>query len=71
MDMAELSSYDLWIAQYANGCSYSGAFGIWQYKGNIPDFTGYCNGVSGACDLNVAYNDKTTYRKEEKEIGKI
>lgn len=53
LDMAALKRYDVWIAQYASKCGYAGSYGIWQYAGD----SGRCDGVTGACDLNVAYTD--------------
>lgn len=53
LDMAALAKYDLWIAQYAGACTYTGKYGIWQYAGDA----GRCDGVTGACDLNVSYKD--------------
>ena len=53
LDMNQLSRFDLWIAQYGSKCTYQGKYGIWQYAGN----DGRCAGVSGACDLNIAYKD--------------
>lgn len=53
LDMAALGKYDFWVAQYANACTYAGKYGIWQYAGD----SGHCDGVTGACDLNVAYRD--------------
>ncbi len=52
LDMAKLAQFDVWIAQYAAKCTYLGKYGIWQYSGS-----GQCSGVSGACDLNIAYKD--------------
>ena len=57
LDMNQLSSYDLWVAQYKEGAdpindksSYTGRHEIWQYtdKGTI-------NGISGKFDLNICY----------------
>ena len=53
LNMAELAAYDVWIAQYAEKCTYMGPYGIWQYAGDM----GRCDGVNGACDLNIAYKD--------------
>jgi GH25 family lysozyme M1 (1,4-beta-N-acetylmuramidase) len=51
LDMAQISA-DVWIAQYADKCTYSGPYTIWQHSGS-----GKCDGVAGACDLDVAYKD--------------
>lgn len=53
LNMADLNKYDLWLAQYANTCTYAGQYSIWQYAGD----SGRCNGVTGACDLNISYKD--------------
>lgn len=53
MNMSELSMYDMWIAQWASQCTYSGNYGIWQYVGDA----GKCDGVLTACDLNISYRD--------------
>lgn len=52
LDMAALSDYDVWVAQWANKCSYGGAYGMWQYsdKGSV-------NGISGNVDMDEAYKD--------------
>lgn len=59
LDMGALKGFDVWIAQYAATCTYSGSYGIWQHHGdrqkNHP--AGSCPGVNGACDLNTAYRD--------------
>lgn len=57
LDMTALPEWDVWIAQYANSVTYKGTYGIWQYKGDVAGFVGSCPGVTGACDLNVAYKD--------------
>lgn len=53
LDMAELSAYDLWIADYTGKVGLSeGEYGIWQYTaaGSVP-------GITGAVDLDRAYRD--------------
>lgn len=57
LDMSKLGKYDFWLAQYANKVTYKGSYGIWQHKGDVPGFVGYCPGVTGACDLNISYKD--------------
>jgi GH25 family lysozyme M1 (1,4-beta-N-acetylmuramidase) len=57
LDMAALTEWDVWIAQYATAVTYPGDYSIWQYKGDVPGFVGSCPGVTGACDLNVSYKD--------------
>lgn len=68
LDMSKLTAYDVWIAQYNTACTYTGKYGIWQYrgdtlrdsKGNITFPGGKCDGVIGDCDLNVSYKDYPT-----------
>lgn len=57
LDMSQLKMHDVWIAQYANTCTYKGNYGIWQCKGDVKGFVGSCSGVTGACDINIAYKD--------------
>ena len=53
LNMTALARYDVWIAQYAAKCTYTGKYGIWQYAGEA----GRCPGVTGSCDLNISYKD--------------
>lgn len=57
----ELSDYHFWIAQYANACTYDGAYGMWQYsdKGSVP-------GINGNVDLNYCYYN---YPRIIKDLG--
>lgn len=66
LDMSQLSQFDVWIAQYAAKCTYGGKYGIWQYAGDVKGFVGSCPGVTGACDLNIAYKD---YAKIIRDAG--
>lgn len=52
IDMNALSSFDTWIADYRGYVGYKGKYTIWQHssKGSVP-------GISGNCDLNIAYVD--------------
>lgn len=52
LDMAELSKYDVWVAQWANKCTYKGLYGMWQYSDK-----GRVNGITGNVDLNEAYKN--------------
>lgn len=63
LNMDELAHHDFWLAQYANEPSYKGNYGIWQYAGDVTGFVGKCDGVNGACDLNVAFRDYATIIK--------
>ena len=44
--------YAFWIAQWNSYCTYQGAYGLWQYSssGSVP-------GISGRCDMDLAYVD--------------
>lgn len=50
VDMTELSSYNTWLAQYADVPTYEGYYHMWQYtsKGKIA-------GISTNVDLNLSY----------------
>lgn len=52
IDMNALSNFDTWIADYRGYVGYKGKYTIWQHssKGSVP-------GISGNCDLNIAYVD--------------
>ena len=69
LNIERLKPFALWIADYRDpsgtNCPYKGAWGIWQYKGN----TGRCNGVSGACDLNMSKYDYAATIKAKKLNG--
>lgn len=52
LDMAKLSKYDLWIADYRPALGYKGAHGIWQYSSK-----GSVNGILGNVDMNHGYRD--------------
>ena len=49
---ADIDKYDKWVAQWAKECTYSGAFGIWQYSDK-----GRLNGYDGNLDMNEAYRN--------------
>ncbi len=50
MDAGSLSSYKIWLAQYAASPTYTGRYDLWQYK-----TTGKVSGISGNVDLNLSY----------------
>lgn len=52
LDDSKLGSYAHWVAQYASKCTYSRAYGIWQYSsvGSVP-------GIIGNVDMNISYID--------------
>lgn len=65
LDIESLSDFDLWIADYrdesGSKCPYGGEKRIWQFKGD----KGRCDGVSGACDLNICFRDYPKKKAEE------
>ena len=69
LNIDRLKPFAMWIADYRDptgtNCPYKGVWGIWQYKGN----TGKCNGVSGACDLNMSKYDYAATIKAKKLNG--
>lgn len=52
LNMAELSAYDLWIADYTGKVGWTGPYGIWQYSDR-----GAAPGITGPVDLDRAYKD--------------
>lgn len=58
LDMAALSSYDVWFAQINKVVTYEGAYGMWQYS-----WKGRVKGISGDVDLDYAYKDYPTIIK--------
>lgn len=69
LNIDRLKPFAMWIADYRDpsgtNCPYKGTWGIWQYKGN----TGRCNGVSGACDINMSKYDYAATIKAKKLNG--
>ena len=69
LNIERLKPFALWIADYRDptgtNCPYKDTWGIWQYKGN----TGKCDGVSGACDLNMSKYDYAATIKAKKLNG--
>ena len=69
LNIERLKPFAMWIADYRDpsgtNCPYKGTWGIWQYKGN----TGKCNGVSGACDLDMSKYDYAATIKAKKLNG--
>jgi GH25 family lysozyme M1 (1,4-beta-N-acetylmuramidase) len=47
-----LKRFDLWVAQWAAKCTFTGSYGMWQYTsdGSVP-------GISGRVDCDIAYKD--------------
>lgn len=52
LDMAQLSKWTFWLAQYNSKVTYTGKYDMWQYAsdGTMP-------GISGRVDLNYCYKD--------------
>ncbi len=52
LDMSQLSTYNIWVAQYNTSCNYTGRYDIWQYSsdGSIP-------GINGRVDVNIGYTN--------------
>ena len=55
IDMARLTAYDLWIADYTGKVGWTGPYGMWQHsaKGRLEAISGGKVDV----DLNIAYKD--------------
>lgn len=52
VDESIRTRYTIWLAHWdVDKSSYSGAYGLWQYK------VGQTPGISGECDLDYAYED--------------
>ena len=47
-----LNKYDKWVAQWADECTYSGEYGMWQYTDRAK-----VSGIQGDVDANIAYID--------------
>lgn len=58
LDMNILGKYEVWVAQWASACTYSGEYGLWQYTsdGSVP-------GIAGRIDMNYGYKDYPTIIK--------
>ena len=50
-------TYDKWVAQYAEKCTYAGSYGMWQHHGDAPGFVGRVDGISVPVDINACYRD--------------
>jgi GH25 family lysozyme M1 (1,4-beta-N-acetylmuramidase) len=50
INASALSSYKIWLAQYAAAPTYSGRYDIWQYTSK-----GQVSGISGNVDMNLSY----------------
>lgn len=65
LDMTRLTSYDLWLARYADKLDYEGA-SMWQYSS-----TGSVNGINGNVDMNRSYKDYPNLILQSKTVVKI
>ena len=52
LDMAQLSKWTFWLAQYNERVTYTGKYDMWQYSSS-----GSLLGISGKVDLNYCYKD--------------
>lgn len=52
LDYSQLTSYDMWIAQYGSSCSAKLPYGMWQYSSK-----GRVSGINGNVDLDYCYKD--------------
>lgn len=51
MDVSQLTSYTIWLAQYASAPTYTASrYDVWQYSSE-----GSLNGISGNVDLDLSY----------------
>lgn len=55
LDMAQLSNWTFWLAQYNSKVTYAGKYDMWQYSS-----TGTLPGISKKVDLNYCYKDFTS-----------
>ena len=52
LDMAQLSKWTFWLAQYNDRVTYTGKYDMWQYSSS-----GAAPGITGKVDLNYCYKD--------------
>lgn len=55
---SQLNDISFWIAEYNSNCTYTGAYGMWQFSEK-----GYVAGIDGYVDLNYCYYDYPSYIK--------
>lgn len=55
LDLAELTDYDFWLAEYGDEATFYYHYDMWQYtaQGRIP-------GIEGDVDLNICFKDYTS-----------
>ena len=63
-DKAVCDRYSLWVAQWANKCTYDGTVDMWQYTD-----AAYYNGCSGRLDGDISYQDYPTRIKAAGKNG--
>ncbi len=58
LDLAELTDYDFWLAEYGDEATFYYHYDMWQYtaQGSVP-------GIAGDVDLNICFTDYT--KKDE------
>lgn len=74
LNMNELNSYTVWVAQWSNTNTYSGPYAMWQYTSD-----GSVNGISGRVDMNYQVKElggklktsggSTSSKKSNEEIA--
>jgi len=60
LDVKALKDYDVWVAQWNDKCTYTGAYTMWQYSDS-----GKIKGISGNVDKDYAYKDYPKIMKEK------
>ena len=75
LDMNALKDYTVWVAQWANSCTYKGSYAMWQYTSD-----GSVNGIGDRVDMNyqvaelggkagTSQNGNTTPKKSNEELA--
>ena len=50
--------FDIWVAQWASNCTWTGNYGIWQYGGETNNIeSNKIDGISGTVDKDYVYKD--------------
>ena len=65
LDLTKLTRFDKWIAQYNIACTYSGAYGLWQYSSKEPANKYYIVHAENRVDISNAYYDFPKIIKEQ------
>jgi GH25 family lysozyme M1 (1,4-beta-N-acetylmuramidase) len=66
IDVSQLNSCDIWLAQWASKPTWSGTCTVWQYSA-----TGTLTGLSGNFDLDLYYGDLDTTMTATAAITKL